>query len=93
MFVVGPFVPGSSQVYHVGDHHFGCRIASVAAATAMSPGPGASLSVNSHGPPGVTGADNLRHSCLFQAHLLHYQVVQNLKLLVLFGDQGHFLNS
>ena len=93
MGVVGPFVPGASQVHHIGHHGIGRCVGWLAAPVAVSHGGGSLLPVSRQHASGVASGDTHQHGCLVQCHVLSEQTVQNLKSCLFFRSQSHILHS
>ena len=93
MGVVGPCVPGASQVNHSGCNGLGSCVGRLAPTVAVSNGGSAFLPVSRQDAPGVSGADTHQRGCLIQRHVLSQQTVQNLKSRLFFGIQCHILHG
>ena len=91
--MVGPGVPGASQVHYIGDHRLGCCVGRFASAMVMSDGGRAVLPVGRQGAPGVARTHSHQLGRLIQRNLLCQQAVQNLKSRLLFRGQSHILHS
>ena len=92
MGVVGPCVPGASQVDRSGCHGLGGCIGRPAAPVTVSNGGGSLLPVSGQDAPGVPGADPHERGCLVQGHVFGQQAVQDLKSGLFFGSQRHILH-
>ena len=89
MRVVGAFVPGASQVDHIGQHGIGCGVGRSTAAVTMGEGSRASLLIGRQDAPGVARADSHQFSRLIQGNVLGEEAVQNLKSGLFFRGQSH----
>ena len=93
MGVVGPCVPGASQMNHSSCNGLGRPVGGSAAAVAVRNGGGSLLPVSRQDAPGMPFADTQQHRCLVQRHMLRLQAVQNLKSRLFFGGHCHILHG
>ena len=93
MGVVGPCVPGASQVNHSGCNRLGSCVGRLAAPETVSNGGSAFLLVSRKDTPGVSRADTHECSRLIQRHVLNQQAVEDLESRLFFGRQSHILHK
>ena len=93
MSVVGPCVPGASQVNHSGCNGLGSCVGRLAAPETVSNGGSAFLLVSRKDTPGVSRADTHECSRLIQRHVLSQQAVEDLESRLFFGRQSHILHK
>ena len=93
MGVVGPCVPGASQVNHSGCNGLGSCVGRLAAPETVSNGGSAFLLVSRKDTPGVSRADTHECSRLIQRHVLSQQAVEDLESRLFFGRQSHILHK
>ena len=89
MGVVGPCVPGVSQVNHSDCNGLGSCVGRLAAPETVSNGGSAFLLVSRKDTPGVSRADTHECSRLIQRHVLSQQAVEDLESRLFFGRQSH----
>ena len=78
MGVVGPWVPGASQMNHIGQNGLGGSIGRSATPVAVGNCGSSLLPVGRQHAPGVPSADTHQHGSLVQRHVLCQQAVENL---------------
>ena len=93
MGVVGPGVPGTSQVNHGSCNGLGCCVGWPAATMTVGNGGSAQFPVSRQDTPGVASGDTHQRRCLVQCHVLSEQTVQNLKSCLFFLSQCHILHK
>ena len=93
MGVVGPCVPGVSQVNHSGCNGLGSCAGRLAATETVSNGGSVFLLVSRKDTPGVSRADTHQCSGLIQRHVLCQQAVQSPESRLFFGSQSHILHE
>ena len=93
MGLVGPGVPGTSQVNHGSCNGLGCCVGWPAATVTVGNGGSAQFPVSCQDTPGVASGDTHQRRCLVQGHVLSKQTVQNLKPCLFFLSQCHILHK
>ena len=92
MGVVGPCVPGASQVNHSSCNGLGRRVGGPAAPMTVGQGGCASFPASLQEAPGMAFTDTHQRSGLIQRHMIRKQAVQNLKSRLFSGGQSHILH-
>ena len=93
MGVVGPCVPGASQVNHSGCNGLGSCVGRLAAPETVNNGGRAFLLVSRKDAPGVAWAHSHQRGCLVQCHVFCEQAVEDLESRLFFGRQSHILHK